>query len=132
VEGCDVVQYPEDFLLAQDAGQSSLSFGVQIVENMPVAFEHMKEEELDATVCNAHGGGGPFVDVSTVKEIIFQLQFADLVWSFAGKVHKLAHRTGIALLGAFAHTGKLQGSYGSLVIVFHHGNSPFSERCNWG
>jgi len=35
VEGCDVVQYPEDFLLAQDAGQSSLSFGVQIVKDMP-------------------------------------------------------------------------------------------------
>ena len=31
----------------------------------------------------------------------------------------------VALLSAFAHTGKLQGSHGLLLVVFHHSYSPF-------
>ena len=59
----------------------------------------------DAAVGNAQGGSGPFVHVSAVEKVVFQLRFADLLWGFLVEVNKLADRTGIALLGTFAHSG---------------------------
>jgi hypothetical protein len=45
----------------------------------------------------------------------------------------LPYRTGVALLHALAHPGKLQGSHGFLVIVFHHSIFlSFEGLIGWG
>ena len=68
-----------------------------------------------------------------MQEIILKLRFADLIGGFVVKISEHAHRAGIALLGTLAHSGKLQGSHGILVIVFHHNLSPFFEGfIGWG
>ena len=73
---------------------------------------------------DAHGSRGPFIDVFTVQEIILQLLLADQIRSFVIKIDKHPDGSGAALLGTLAYPGKLQGSHGLLVIVFHH-SSPF-------
>lgn len=40
------------------------------------------------------------------------------------KIDEHPHRPGITFLGALAHSGKLQGFHGLLVVIFHRG-SPF-------
>ena len=91
---------------------------------MPVALEHVDKKEFNAAVADTHGGGGPFINVFTVQEIVFQFLFIDLIRCFVVKIDELAYGAGIALLCTFAHSGELQGSHGFLKIVFHH-NSPF-------
>ncbi|MFX0202764.1 MAG: hypothetical protein ACFFCW_42210 [Candidatus Hodarchaeota archaeon] len=34
-----------------------LSFGIEIVEDVPVELEHVDEKKLDITVANAHSSG---------------------------------------------------------------------------
>jgi hypothetical protein len=91
---------------------------------MPITFENVDKKELDAAVADSHGGGGPFIDISAVEEIIFQLGFRNPVRRFAIKIDEHSYRSGIGFLGAIAHSGKLQGFHGSLIIIFHH-ESPF-------
>ena len=114
-----------DFIEAQDGGQPLFAFGMDQFQGVPVASENIDEKELDAAVADAHGGGRPFVGVSAVQEIVLEFRFGDLIGGFVVKIDEHAHRSGIALLGTLAHPGKLQGSHGLLVIVFHHSLSPF-------
>ena len=87
---------------------------------MPLPFEHIDKKEFDAAVADAHGGGGPFVDVFAMQEIILQFLLADQIRSLVVKFGKHPYGSGVAMLGALTHPGKLQGSHGLLVIVFHH------------
>lgn len=68
VKGGDVVKYPKDLFLAQNAGQSPISFGVQVGEGVPGALEGIDEKEFDAavravcgwqlTICHCFSGRG--------------------------------------------------------------------------
>jgi len=57
VEGFDMVKYPKDLFPAQDAGQSSFSFSVDVCKQMPVMFQDVDEKKLDAAVADAHSCG---------------------------------------------------------------------------
>ena len=131
--GADSRKDGAHFIKAQDGGQSLLAFGMDQRQGVPVALKDIDEKEFNAAVTNAHGGCRPLVSVSAVQEIILKLHFADLIGGFVVKIDEHAHRSGIALLGTPAHPGKLQGSHGILVIVFHHNLSPFFEGfIGWG
>jgi hypothetical protein len=44
---------------------------------MPVTLEDVLEEELDATVADAHGGRGEVINVFTVQEVGLEVGFGD-------------------------------------------------------
>ncbi len=119
MEGLYLAQDPKDFLTAQNARQAALPFGVQIIESVPVALEHIGEKEFDTALGDAQGCGRPLVLIAPMQEIVLKLFFGNLVWWPVVKFYQLAHRTGVALLGTFAHSCKLQGLNRFLVIVFH-------------
>jgi hypothetical protein len=60
-------------------------------QSVPVSFEHVGEEELDTTVADTHGSSGPFVDVSSVQEIVLKFIFIDFVRGFAVKINEHAN-----------------------------------------
>ena len=128
LKGADTTQNAEDFSLLHDTGKSPLLLGFKIGEDVPVAFQHVDEEEFDPAVGNAQSGRRPLVHISAMKEVVFELGLADLIRGSAVEVHEQTHRAGVAFLGALAHAGKLQGSDGLLEIIFH-GNSPFVVKC---
>jgi hypothetical protein len=55
-----------------------------------------------------------------MQEIILKLHFGDLIGGFVVKIDEHANGSCIALLSTLAHSGKLQGSHGFLVIILHH------------
>jgi hypothetical protein len=130
VESSEVVENGKDLFLAQDAGKPLLSFGFEVGEDVPLALEYIDKEELDAAVGNAKSGGRPLAYVPTMEEIVFQLHFRNLIRALAVVLNEDAYGTGIALLGAFAHSGKLKGSDGLLDVIFH-GNSPLCNEVLW-
>ena len=119
MEGLDLAQNIKDFLAAQNTGQAALPFGVQIIEGVPFALEHIGEKEFDTALGDAQSGSRPLVLIAPMQEIVLQLFFGNLVGRAVVKINQLAHGAGVALLSAFAHSGKLQGLNRFLVIVFH-------------
>ena len=95
---------------------------------------------------SCRGGGRPFIDVSAVKEITFELRFGDLVGSFSEKIDNHAYRASVVPPGlcAFAHAGPAgrdlrftptssQGLHGFLIVVFHYTVLlSFSRFIGWG
>jgi len=113
-------EYRPDFIKVEDGGKTLLLFCLDKVECVPVAFEHIDEEEFDAAIANTHRGGRPCVDVFSVQEVVLEFLFGDQVWGFAIKIDQHPNRACVSFLGGRAHTGQLQGSHGLLIIVFHH------------
>ena len=133
LRGADSSKDGAYFIEAQDGRKPLFAIGVDQRQGMPVTLKDIEEKEFNPTVTNAHGGGRPFVGVSAVQEIILKLRFGDLIGGVVVKISEHANRSCIALLGTLAHPGKLQGSHGLLVIVFHHNLSPFFEGfIGWG
>jgi len=63
--------------------------------------------------------------VIAMQEIILKLHFGDLIGGFVVKINEHANGSFITFLCAFAHSGKLQGSHGLIVVILHHNLSPF-------
>jgi hypothetical protein len=83
------------------------------------------EKELDSGKADAHGGGGPFVCIFSMEEILLEVGFGDFIRSFSEELCNHAHGAGISFLGALAHAGKLKGLHGLGVVILGHGDSPF-------
>jgi hypothetical protein len=103
-----------------------LSVG-NIGDILPVAFEHVYEKELDSGKADAHGGGGPFVCIFSMEEILLEVGFGDFIRSFSEELCNHAHGAGISFLGALAHAGELKGFHGLGVVILGHDNSPFVD-----
>jgi len=59
-------------------------------QGMPVPFEHVDEEEFNTAVAYSHSGGGPFIVVFSVEEIVLKLLLGDFLRSFLVKIHQLS------------------------------------------
>lgn len=130
MESFHTLKDTKDLFFAQNAGELLLAFGLEICEDVPIAFEYVYEEEFDPAICNAQGGGGPFIRVSAVQEVVLQFKFCDRLRAFAVVFQDHPHSAGVAFLRSLAHSGKLKGSDGLFVVVFH-GNSPFWLIGEW-
>ena len=56
VKGLDTAQEPVDFIPIRDTGKPLRPCRVQVGEQVPVALQHLDEEEADTAVSNAQGG----------------------------------------------------------------------------
>ena len=106
----------------QDRRQACLTLGAQDVEEMPVALQHVHEEEPDAAVADAHRVRRPVVDVAPAQEVGLELRLGDLIGRLAIEGAEHPHRAGVGFLRAFDFAVELQGVDGALVPVGHHGS----------
>lgn len=111
-------------LAGEHHGEALLAVGADEAEGVPVAAQHVLEEEADPAVADAKGGGGPLVDVSPVEEVVLELGLGDLVGGLGVELNQHAHGAGVGILGALALAVELEGLDGLLVPVGHHGGSP--------
>jgi len=105
LDGSNRIDNGPDFFDAQYRGKGLIPFGMDELQGMPIAFEHVDKKELDAAVADTHGSGCPSIDVLAVQEIVLKLVFADQVRCFAVEVDQHPYRAGVAFLGGLAHTG---------------------------
>ena len=77
--GAHAPQDPPHLLAAQDRRQARLALGAQDVEEVPVALQHVHEEEPNAAVADAHRVRRPMVDVAPAQEVGLELRLGDLV-----------------------------------------------------
>jgi hypothetical protein len=97
---------------------------MQDLEQVPVAPQHLHEEEANPAVADAKRVGRPVIDVSPVQEVGFQLGLGDLGRGLAAKVHQLAQRPGVCFLGALALAVELQCVDRLLIPALAHDRSP--------
>lgn len=71
-----------DFIDTEHRGQAVFPFDMDERQGVPVALEHIDEEEFDAAVADPHGGGRPFVDISAVQKIVLKLGLGNLIRGF--------------------------------------------------
>ena len=108
MRGVNRIEYVPDVIEAKHGGQALLPFGMDKLQGVPLTFKYVDKEEFDAAITDAHRGGRPFIDVFTVQEIVLQFQFVDQIGSFAVEIDEHTHKSSVALLGAYAHTGPIE------------------------
>jgi len=82
LEGFDLGEKTSDFFPAENGGEASFGLSPEDAEDMPVALKDMLEEEADAAIADAHGIGGPLIDVLSVEEIVLKFLFGDQIGGF--------------------------------------------------
>jgi len=93
--------------------------GAQDGEDVPVAREDIDVEKANTAVADAHGFGGPAVDVFSVEEIFLQLRFGDEIGSFAIELREHTDHAGVGLLGGFSFPVQLQSGDHLLIPIIH-------------
>lgn len=82
VEGTHQRQNLFDFVSGEHGGKPSFPARLGDGKQMPVFFEDVFEEELNAGITDAHGSGTPAGDVLPVDEIVEQFVFRDEIRAF--------------------------------------------------
>jgi len=113
---------PAHFLDAENRRQPRLALRPQNVEEMPVALQHVHEEEADPAVADPHRVGRPVVDVAAAQEIPFQFLLGDLIGRLVVELAQHPHRARGGLLRALAPAIERQRVHGLLVPIGHHGS----------
>jgi hypothetical protein len=101
VGGLDVGKNASDFFDAQDSREATFILGSKDTEDVPTAVKHVLVEEADTAVADAHGLGGPSVDVFAVEEVVLEFLLGEQVGGFAIEPGKHADRACVGLLSPF-------------------------------
>ncbi len=126
LEGFDLGKDGSDFFDAEDGRESSLGLSTEDSEDVPVSLEDVFEEEADAAIADAHGIGGPVIDVLSAEKIVLEFLLGDQIGGFAIELGEHADGAGIGLLGAFSFAIELKGLDRSVIPLCLHDTSPFS------
>jgi len=70
-------------------------------KDAPTAVEDLLVEETNSAITDAHGFGGPVIDVFALQEILSEFLLRNQIGGFAVELRKHAHRAGVGLLRAF-------------------------------
>ena len=66
-------------------------FGIDELQGVPIAFEHVDKKELDARIADTHRSCRPFVIVFPVEEIVLKFLLGDFIRSFSVKIDQLSN-----------------------------------------
>ena len=77
LEGFDLGKNGSDFFTAENSRKASFGLGTEDSEDVPVSLEDVFEEEADAAIADAHGIGGPVINVLPVEEIVLKFLLGD-------------------------------------------------------
>jgi hypothetical protein len=125
LECFDLGKNGSDFFTAQNGRESSLIFGSEDSEDVPVSLEDVFVEEADSAIADAHGIGGPVINVFAVKEIVLEFLLGDLIGGFGIELGEHADRAGVGLLSAFPLAIELKGLDRFVIPLCLHDTSPF-------
>jgi len=126
LEGMDLGKNASDFFTAENGREASFVLGTEDTEDVPVSLEDVLVEETYSAIADAHGIGGPMIDVLAVEEIILEFLLGDQVGGFTIELAEHANGTGVGLLSAFSFAVELKGLDGSVIPLCLHDTSPFS------
>jgi hypothetical protein len=109
-------------------GLVPLGFGLgsEDSEDVPIALEDVFVEEANAAIADAHGIGGPVINVFPVEEIVLEFLLGDQIGGFAVELAEHANGAGVGLLSPFSFTIELKGLDRSVIPLCLHDTSPFS------
>lgn len=128
VEGLDVVQKASEFFNAENGRKMSFGLSTEDSKDVPVSLEDMLEEEANATIADAHGIGGPVINVFALEEIVLEFLLGDQIGGFAIELGEHTDGAGIGLLSPLPFAIELKGLDRSVIPLCFHDTSPFSVR----
>jgi hypothetical protein len=131
LEGMDLCKNGSDFFGAEDGGEASFGLGTEDTEDVPVTLEDVFEEEANAAIADAHGIGGPVIDVLAVEEIILEFLFGDQIGGFGVELGEHTDGAGVGLLSSFPLAVELKSLDCFFIPLCLHDTSPFSIRMNF-
>jgi hypothetical protein len=126
LEGMDLGKNTSDFFTAENGREASFGLGAEDSEDVPVTLEDVFEKEANAAIADAHGIGGPVIDVLAVEEIILEFLLSDQVGGFGVELAEHANGAGVGLLSAFSFAVELKGLDRFVIPLCLHDTSPFS------
>ena len=131
LEGFDTGQNASDFIHAENGGEASFGLGTEDSEDVPVSLEDVFVEEAYAAIADAHGIGGPVINVLSVEEIVLEFLLGDLIGCFAIELDEHANGASVSLLSPFPFAIELKSLDRSVIPLCLHDTSPFSIRMDF-
>ena len=125
LKGMDLGKNASDFIHAENGGEASFGLGTEDTENVPVSLEDVFEEEANAAIANAHGIGGPVIDVFPLEEIVLEFLLGDQIGGFTIELAEHADGAGIGLLSPLSFAVELKGLDRFVIPLCLHDTSPF-------
>jgi hypothetical protein len=125
LEGFDLGKNGSDFFTAENGRKASFGLGAEDSEDVPVSLEDVFVEEADAAIADAHGIGGPVIDVLAVEEIVLEFLFGDQIGGFAVELGEHTDGAGVGLLSSFPFAIELKSLDGFVIPLCLHDTSPF-------
>jgi hypothetical protein len=126
LEGFDLGKNGPDFLTAENGGKASFGLGSEDSEDVPVSLEDVFEEEANAAIADAHGIGGPVINVLSTEEIVLEFLLGDQVGGFVIELGEHADGAGVGLLSPFPLAIELKSLDRFVIPLCLHDTSPFS------
>ena len=126
LEGFDLGQNASDFFNAENGRESSFVLGSEDSEDVPITLEDVFVEEANAAIADAHGIGGPPIDVLPMEEVFLEFLFTNEIGCFAVELGEHADGTDIGLLCPFPFAIELKGLDRFVIPLCLHDTSPFS------
>jgi hypothetical protein len=125
LEGFDLGKNASDFFNAENGRKASFGLGTEDSEDVPISLEDVFEEEAYPAITDAHGIGGPVINVLPVEEIVLELLLSDQIGGFAIELGEHADRAGVGLLSPFPLAIELKRLDRSVIPLCLHDTSPF-------
>jgi hypothetical protein len=125
LEGFDAIQNTSDFFNAENGRESSFGLGSEDSEDMPVSLEDVLVQEANPAIADAHGIGGPVINVFSMEEIVLEFLLSDQIGGFAVELAEHANGACVGLLSAFPFAIKLKSLDRSVIPFCLHDTSPF-------
>ena len=131
LEGFDLGQNASGFFNAKNGRESSFILGSEDSEDVPVSLEDVFVEEAYPAIADAHGIGGPVINVLAVEEIVLEFLLGDQVGGFAIELGEHANGAGVGLLSPFPFAIELKSLDRSVIPLCLHDTSPFFIRMDY-
>jgi hypothetical protein len=125
LEGMDLGKNTSDFFTAENGGEASFGLGSEDTEDVPVTLEDVFVEEANAAITDAHGIGGPVIEVLSVEEIVLEFLLGDQIGGFAVELGEHANGACVGLLSPFSFAVELKRLDRSVIPLCLHDTSPF-------
>jgi len=131
LEGFDAGKNTSDFFNTENGREASFGLGSEDSEDVPVSLEDVFVEEANPAIADAHGIGGPVINVLSVEEIVLEFLLGDQIGGFAIELGEHADGAGIGLLSPFPLTIELKSLDRSVIPLCLHDTSPFFIRMDY-
>ncbi len=129
VGGVHVREDGAHFAFGENGGKPRFGPRPQVVEELPVPLQHLDEVEANPAVADAHGVGGPAIDILAVQEVGFQFRLGDRLGGLvAVELAQHPQCAGVSFLGTLGLAVQRQRVDGLLepVVRICHDCSPRS------